>query len=331
MSAKFFNNESGNTLFHKLQGIASEMVTFRRFWAVSGFFRSSGYFKLRRELGDIPEIKILVGINIDGLFLRHNKALLFTADEKEAHKVYEQDFKQDILEADYSAEVEEGILQMYEDLVSGRLQMRIHATKTLHAKFYLCLPTIYNEHSDGWVIMGSSNISEAGLGITRPPRYELNIAIKEPDDVNYCVQEFEHLWEQGVPLSAEDIELYRQATYLGDQPTPYELYIKVLIDTFGEQVEDDFTLELPEGYKDLKYQKDAVIQGYQMLLQHDGLFLSDVVGLGKTMIATMIAKRFIEANGRYTRILVVYPPALQRNWEETFTQFGIQRKPVESS
>lgn len=325
MSAKFFNNESGNTLFHKLQGIASEMVTFRRFWAVSGFFRSSGYFKLRRELGDIPEIKILVGINIDGLFLRHNKALLFTADEKEAHKVYEQDFKQDILEADYSAEVEEGILQMYEDLVSGRLQMRIHATKTLHAKFYLCLPTVYNEHSDGWVIMGSSNISEAGLGITRPPRYELNIAIKEPDDVNYCVQEFEHLWEQGVPLSAEDIEQYRQATYLGDQPTPYELYIKVLIDTFGEQVEDDFTLELPEGYKDLKYQKDAVIQGYQMLLQHDGLFLSDVVGLGKTMIATMIAKRFIEANGRYTRILVVYPPALQRNWEETFTQFGIAK------
>lgn len=99
----------------------------------------------------------------------------------------------------------------------------------------------------------------------------------------------------------------------------------MLIDTFGEQVEDDFTLELPEGYKDLKYQKDAVIQGYQMLLQHDGLFLSDVVGLGKTMIATMIAKRFIEANGRYTRILVVYPPALQRNWEETFAQFGIAK------
>ena len=68
MSAKFFNNESGNTLFDKLKGIASTMVTFSRFWAVSGFFRSSGYFKLRRELGDIPEIKILVGINVDGLF-----------------------------------------------------------------------------------------------------------------------------------------------------------------------------------------------------------------------------------------------------------------------
>ena len=140
--------------------------------------------------------------------------------------------------------------------------MRIHATKTLHAKFYLCLPTEYNEHSDGWVIMGSSNISEAGLGITRPPRYELNIAIKEPDDVNYCVEEFEHLWEQGVPLSAEDIEQYRQATYLGEQPSPYELYVKMLIDTFGDQVEDDFSLELPEGYKDLKMPSYRAIRCY---------------------------------------------------------------------
>ena len=53
MSTKFFNNIPGNTLFDKLKGIAAEMVTFERFLAVVGFFRSSGYFKLRKELGDI--------------------------------------------------------------------------------------------------------------------------------------------------------------------------------------------------------------------------------------------------------------------------------------
>ena len=112
---------------------------------------------------------------------------------------------------------------------------------------------------------------------------------------------------------------------LGYQPTPYELYIKVLIDTFGDQVEEDFSLQLPDGVMDLKYQKDAVIQGYQMLMQHNGLFLADVVGLGKTMIATMIAKRFIEANGRYTNVLVVFPPALENNWRNTFKLFGISK------
>ena len=326
MSTKFFNNEAGNTLFDKLKGIASGMATFDRFLAVVGFFRSSGYFKLRKELGDVSETKILVGINIDDIFRRHNKALLMLADEEKAKEIYENGFKEDIINSSYSFEVEQGILQMCEDLVAGRLQMRIHATKNLHAKFYLCLPQNHSEHTDGWVIMGSSNISDSGLGIKQPPQYELNVAMKDYDDVKYCSDEFWKLWEQAVPLNAEDIELYKKKTHLGYQPTPYELYIKVLIDTFGDQVEDDFSIQLPDGVKDLKYQKDAVIQGYQMLMQHNGLFLADVVGLGKTMIATMIAKRFVEANGKNTSILVVYPPALEDNWKNTFRLFGIIKK-----
>ncbi|MBQ3606639.1 MAG: helicase [Muribaculaceae bacterium] len=326
MSSKFFNNTPGNTLFDKLKGIASGMKTFDRFLAVVGFFRSSGYFKLRRELGNISEIKILVGINIDDIFRKHNKALLMFGDNEKAKKIYENGFKDDIINARYSPDIEEGILQLCEDLIAGRLQIRIHATKNLHAKFYLCLPKEHDEHSDGWVIMGSSNISDSGLGIKQPQQYELNVAMKDYDDVKYCSDEFWTLWNEAVPLSADDIEEYKKKTYLGYQPTPYELYIKVLIDTFGDQVEDDFSIQLPDGVKDLKYQKDAVIQGYQMLMQHNGLFLADVVGLGKTMIATMIAKRFVEANGNNTNILVVYPPALEDNWRNTFKLFGIYKK-----
>ena len=326
MSTKFFNNKDGNTLFDKLKGIASEMATFDRFLAVVGFFRSSGYFKLRKELGNISEIKILVGINIDDIFRKHNRALLMLADTDKAKEIYQNGFKEDIINAQYSPDVEEGILQMCEDLISGRLQMRIHATKNLHAKFYLCLPQNHSVNSDGWVIMGSSNISDSGLGIRQPPQYELNVAMKDYDDVKYCYDEFWTLWNEAISLTAEDIDNYKKKTYLGYQPTPYELYIKVLIDTFGDQVEDDFSIQLPDGVKDLKYQKDAVIQGYQMLMQHNGLFLADVVGLGKTMIATMIAKRFVEANGKNTNILVIYPPALEDNWMDTFKLFGIYKK-----
>ena len=329
MSTKFFNNVLGNTLFDKLKGIAASMTSFESFLAVAGFFRSSGYYKLRRELGDIAEIKILVGINIDDIFRHHNKALLMLSDEQKAKEIYNDDFKNDILNAHYSPEVEEGIMQMCDDLACGRLQMRIHATKNLHAKFYLCLPKNHNENSDGWVIMGSSNISDAGLGIKQPPQYELNVAMKDYDDVKFCTDEFWRLWNEAIEITADDVNKFRNGTYLGDdslQLTPYELYIKVLIDTFGDQVEDDFSLQLPDGVIDLKYQKDAVIQGYQMLMQHNGLFLADVVGLGKTMIATMIAKRFVEANGKNTNILVVYPPALDDNWKNTFKLFGIKNK-----
>ena len=326
MSSKFFNNNTGNTLFDKLKGIASGMTNFDRFLAVVGFFRSSGYFKLRKELGDVKEIKILVGINIDDIFRRHNKTMLMLESTEKAKAIYDDEFRQDIVNAQYAPEVEEGILQMCQDLIDGRLQMKIHATKNLHAKFYLCLPDNHTEHTDGWVIMGSSNISDSGLGLNQPPRYELNVAMKDFDDVDYCHSEFKKLWEEAVALTIEDIENIKRKTYLGYQPTPYEIYLKVLIDTFGDQIEDDFTIQLPNGVKDLKYQTDAVIQGFQMLMRHNGLFLADVVGLGKTMVATMIAKRFIEANGRNTNILVVFPPALRENWEKTFKLFGIYNK-----
>lgn len=326
MSTKFFNNTPGNSLFDKLKGIATNMASFERFLAVVGFFRSSGYFKLRKELGDISEIKILVGINIDDIFRKHNKAVLMFGDSVKAKEIYENGFKEDIINSKYSPEVEAGIIQMCEDLIDGRLQMRICADKNLHAKFYLCLPIEHSEHSDGWVVMGSSNISESGLGLKQPPQYELNVAMKDYDDVKYCHDEFVELWEKAIPLKADDIVSYKNKTHLGYQPTPYDLYIKVLIDTFGNQVEDNFTMELPQGVKDLKYQKDAVIQGYQMLMEHNGLFLADVVGLGKTMIATMIAKRFVEANGGNTNILVIYPPALAKNWADAFKLFGIKNK-----
>ena len=326
MSSKFFNNDTGNTLFDKLKGIASGMANFDRFLAVVGFFRSSGYFKLRKELNDVEEIKILVGINIDDIFRRHNKTMLMLESEEKAKIIYDEEFRQDIINARYAPEVEEGILQMCQDLVDGRLLMKIHSTKNLHAKFYLCLPHNHNENTDGWVIMGSSNISDSGLGTTQSPRYELNVSMKDFDDVDYCHTEFKKLWEEAITLTIDDVESIKQKTYLGYQPTPYEIYLKVLIDTFGDQIEDDFSIQLPNGVMELKYQTDAVIQGFQMLMRHNGLFLADVVGLGKTMIATMIAKRFIEANGRTTSILVVFPPALRDNWENTFKQFGIYHK-----
>lgn len=327
MSTKFFNNTTSNTLFEKLQGIAKGMNGFYRFLAVVGYFRSSGYFKLRKELGDISDIRILIGINADDIFRKHHLGWEMLEAPERAKELYNEQFKQDIIDSNYSKEVEEGILQLCHDLADGRLQLRLHPSKNLHAKFYLCLPESHTEHTDGWVIMGSSNISDAGLGTGKAPRYELNVAMKDYDDVHYCYQEFEILWNEAVQLTLDEIKTPIDGTYLSSyQPTPYEIYIKVLIEAFGDQVEEDFNIQLPDGVMELKYQKDAVIQGYQMLMQHNGLFLSDVVGLGKTMIATMIAKRFIEANGKNTKILVVYPPALEDNWKNTFKQFGISKK-----
>lgn len=329
MSTKFFNNIE-STLMDKFHGIASAMANFDIFHAVVGYFRSSGYFKLRKELENVTEIRILVGINIDSILSHHNANLLFTADSHPAEVVeqYRQHLIDDIRKSHYDADTEHGIMQMFDDIASGKLQLRIHATRNLHAKFYLCLPSNFSEHSDGWVIMGSSNLTDQGLGTINDHRYELNVAMKDYDDVRYCENEFWHLWEESVPVSIEDMQKARRSTHLDNEkpPTPYELYMKVLIDTFGNMVEDNFELDPTRyGFRDLSYQRDAVIQGYQTMIRHNGCFIADVVGLGKTPVATMIAKRFIMENGRYTRILVIMPPAMRHEWERTFKKFEISK------
>jgi len=329
MSTKFFNNIE-STLMDKFHGIASAMANFDIFHAVVGYFRSSGYFKLRQELSSTQEIKILVGINIDNIFRKAQAAgKMFFGDNDASLEQYCDDFLRDIRQSDYSSEVDDGIRQFCEDIASGRLQIRIHPTRDLHAKFYLCLPQKHSEHSDGWVIMGSSNISAQGLGITEPPRYELNVAMKDYDDVAYCEEQFQELWKDAIPITMKDVERMMGRTHLApneQQPTPYELYMRMLIDHFGAQVEDDFVPVLPDGYDDLTYQRDAVIQGYDIMIRHGGCFIADVVGLGKTVIAAMIAQRFIAQNGDNSRVLVIFPPAVRGNWEDTFRDFGIKNK-----
>ena len=213
---------------------------------------------------------------------------MFSGNETEAKEAYIDDFVSDInKDARYSEEVEDGIYQLLEDIQSGKVALRVHPKNNLHAKFYLCLPKEFNKHTDGWVIMGSSNLSEQGLGLSQPPRYELNVAMKDYEDVRFCLDEFNKLWEQAVDIRESDVDKGIAKTYLAPV-TPYELYMKLLIEYFGELVEDDFSMKLPGGYLNLKYQADAAKQGYQMMMQHNGFILADVVGLGKSIIVHFI-------------------------------------------
>lgn len=156
--------------------------------------------------------------------------------------------------------------------------------------------------------------------------------LRDNEDVQFAKDEFELLWAEaeGCPIIAEDIKNGPiQQTYLYSDVTPYELYIKMLIEYFSDCVlatdaQDAF--DMPEGYDKYEYQTDAVVEGYKKLLKYDGFVLADVVGLGKTVIATMIAKQFCIDNGyENTKILVVYLPAVEHNWKQTFKDFGLDK------
>lgn len=330
--SNFFTNKNGNTLMKEFEGILQHNQYIKNLDAVVGFLRASGYFSLRPFLDNINRVRILIGIDVDKYIAQAaNQGRIFFGAEEEVREECLRKIRRDIESSNYKKEVEDGIFQMIQDLIDGKLELRAHPSKKIHAKLYILYPDDFNQYSQGVAITGSSNLSGNGLGISEDKQYEFNVKLDRYDDVNFAKDEFEQLWKEaeGCAITAEDVKASVDRTYLKGDVKPYDLYIKMLMEYFSDRVlatDDNNPFDMPEGYTKYDYQMDAVVEGYQKLIRYDGFFLADVVGLGKTVIATMIAKKFLIENGRdKTKILVVYPPAVEQNWKATFKDFGIDK------
>ncbi len=328
MSTQLFTNRDGNTLIKKLEGVFTHVPGIACFDVLVGYFRASGYFRVRPLLDKIPKVRILVGINVDQLTKDfHDRGQTFLRDGHLTREEFLAEMIKNIQEADYDKTTEEGIIQFIDDLVSEKIELRAHPEKTIHAKVYIFRGDPFNEHTPCEFITGSSNLTAAGLGISEKSNYEFNISVRDYALVKAATDEFEFLWNESVPILKAEADKLRQRTYLRDDFTPFELYIKMLIEYFGKRVDyDPYNIEmlLPPTYYKLKYQTDAANQGYAIMMKHNGFILADVVGLGKTIVACMIIKKFIYENGTHTKLLVVCPPPLINNWKRTARDFQIE-------
>jgi superfamily II DNA/RNA helicase/HKD family nuclease len=324
MSSKFFTNEDDNTLLHKIEGIF-KYRNIHFFDALAGYFRASGYFRIRPFVDKAEEIRILVGINIDSLVYEANKrGLLFVEDPVKSLDKFSDDLKKNIQEAEYDKTVEAGMLQLIEDLATKKVMIKVHPKQNLHAKIYIFREKEKHEHGYGSVITGSSNLTDNGL----ERNFEFNVELRENTDIEFATETFNKLWDESIEIGQEFVEKLKRETYLNDEFTPYQVYYKFLIEYFGKSIDfDPNSIEdLPSGFKKLSYQVDAVSDGYAKMMKHDGFFLSDVVGLGKTVVATLIAKKFFYSNGfpsYLSKTLIICPPALKENWDDTLSQFGL--------
>ena len=332
MGTNFFTNEKENTLLEKIEGVFKyKKVHF--FDALVGYFRASGYFRIRKFIQQTPHIRILVGINIDKLTYQANQqGLRFSPDGEQSQEEFFKEVKKNIQEAKYDKEVEDGMYQFIEDIVSRRIEMRIHPKQNIHAKIYIFREEVYHPHGYGSVITGSSNLTEAGL----EKNFEFNVELRYDDDIQFATETFEKLWAESVEIDITHIEKIKTESYLNTEFTPYEVYLKFLLEYFGKSIDFDpnSVSDLPKGYKKLSYQIDAVNDGYAKMMKHNGFFLSDVVGLGKTIVSALIAKKFFFANGfpmHRSHTLIIVPPALKEGWERTMMEFKLDNYTIISN
>ncbi len=216
------------------------------------------------------------------------------------------------------------------------------AAKTLepnfcHAKVYVHNSNI--DQKDSYFISGSSNLTEAGIGLKKSSNVELNIAeTGKNNQYKELAPWFEGLWKrqqahdyktivdengktQKIPFKEY---LINEIKKIFIEYTPLQLYYKVLFELFGNELyldgnNTEFNRELGRLentviYKSLyEFQQKGVLSLIKMLQRYNGAILADAVGLGKTWSALAVIK-FFEMKG-YTSVLLC-PKKLEHNWSK---------------
>ena len=322
----FFTNEENRTLYDRFNKILRNNTIF--FDVLVGYFRTSGFHALYQSMEEIEKIRILVGLNVDKKtieYLHKSESGEYILSDGEIKENYKNSIKDEIEEVDDTKEVEEGIKKFIEFIQSGKLEMRIYTKAPIHAKVYILRKDMEKSDNFGSVVTGSSNFSRAGL----LNNLEFNVELKDSRDVKFALQKFEELWKYGVEITDEYIETINTDTWIREDITPYEMYLKFLYEYFKEEINqdkrDDTLNLLPDGFMELEYQKDAVLNARRILKAYNGVFISDVVGLGKTYICAMLAKTL-----RDGKKLIICPPVLIKYWEDVILDFAVPSVRVES-
>jgi HKD family nuclease len=319
----FFTNEPDATLLDRFKATLKHVQFFD---VLVGYFRTSGFRMMAESLDSAEKIRILVGLNVDRQTFetveeeRTQRALIESAS-KQVRTAFCESIVEELEHAPDTHETESGVRSFLEFLQAGKLEIKAHPSQKIHAKLYI--QRFREDDRDfGRIITGSSNFSYSGL----QGNYEFNVELKQSSDVQFALEKFEGLWAEGIDVSEQYAETVKRNTWLNDEITPRLLYLKLLYEYFKEELNFDDKIEfwLPDNFMALAYQSRAVQNALRVLETYRGVFLADVVGLGKTFISALLAQQLPG------RKLVICPPVLVDYWRETFRDFGVRSFQVES-
>jgi len=323
----FITNEEGNTLQDRFRILLKDT---RFFDVLVGYFYTSGFYTLYKSLENTEKIRILIGINTN----KQTSDLIqqsqspsqgtFQFSHSEAKEEFSKTLSGEMATSEDNRNVEDGVSKFQEWLRNGKLEIKAYPSENIHAKLYIM--TFADGAMDvGRVITGSSNFTQSGL----ISNLEFNIELKNRSDYEFALAKFNQLWANAVDVKDAYLETIQTKTWLNNTITPYELYLKFLYEYFKEKINiDQDTADSqyqPEDFLDLKYQREAVIDAKSKLEEYGGVFLSDVVGLGKTYISALLADQLDGRN------LVIAPPVLldedsPGSWPNVFHDFKIAAK-----
>ena len=223
-----------------------------------------------------------------------------------------EDFRLQLCLGAPSNEDETALRQLARQLHDRRLLVKVFLPHRLHAKLYLVHRRDANNPMTGFV--GSSNLTMAGLA----RQGELNVDVLDHDACTKLADWFEDRWRERWCIDiSKELAAIIDASWAADRLVPpYYVYLKMAYHLAQEARTGLLEFRIPAifGNALFDFQVAAVKIAAHHLNQRGGVLIGDVVGLGKSLIATALAKIFEDDYG--TETLIICPKNLVTMWED---------------
>ncbi|MBS1552606.1 MAG: helicase [Bacteroidetes bacterium] len=335
--SNFITNSSATNLKKRLLDLISKSKELK---FLVGFFYFSGVQELYKGLSENPDVnvKVLVGLKVD----KSNFGLLEFEDkntqmsDEERSYLFLKSVKKSLNSNDLDIEEFYNQIRFFIKLISENRLIIRKTYKPNHAKLYIFKLNEGQVGRNNLFITGSSNLTKAGL----TTQEEFNVEISDygfEDAEKY----FDEQWDEAVKITENEIAKTRLIKVIENETlikeiTPYEAYVyllKTYLDSFEQKEigESLYKLFDENGYKPYTYQLDAVKQALAIIDNNNGVIIADVVGLGKSVIASAIGRELKK------RGLVICPPGLigdknkNSGWKKYCEEFHLYDWEVRSS
>jgi superfamily II DNA or RNA helicase len=235
-------------------------------------------------------------------------------------KLAEQ-FRQQLTYGVPTNEDEVGLRRLAKQIKAKKVIVKLFLRHPLHAKLYLLFRPDPNNPMTGF--LGSSNLTLAGLSL----QGELNIDVLDHDACQKLARWFEDRWNDRwcIDISDELIAIIEESWAREEIIPPYYIYVKMAYHLSQEARAGLTEFRIPKEFSNLfEFQTAAVKIAAHHLNKRGGVLIGDVVGLGKTLMATALAKIFDIDHGMET--LIICPKNLVKMWEDYRVQYGLRAK-----
>lgn len=217
---------------------------------------------------------------------------------------------------------EAGLRRLAWQLKTGKLVVKLFLRHPLHAKLYLLFRGDPINPIVGY--LGSSNLTLPGLS----HQGELNVDVLDHDAADKLSRWFKDRWDDRwcVDITAELIQVIEESWAREELPTPYQIYVKMAYHLAHEARAglSEFRIPSEFGQRLFDYQVAAVKIAAHHLNKRGGVLIGDVVGLGKTLMATALAKIF--QDDQFTETLIICPKNLVKMWEDYVAEYRLLAK-----